>query len=123
MKKWRLKNLQTNDWVNEPKDLPENWGPIFGMEGVKDRLNDLSWIGITDLGWFEVDVPDEVIDYRQMALERVEFLLRESDRFVAVDSPSTKQERADWLEYRRQLNEVYLQPGFPTEIFWPTKPE
>jgi len=38
IKLWQLKNLSTNEALNEPQRLPENWGPIFGMAGIQDRL-------------------------------------------------------------------------------------
>lgn len=123
---WQLKKLSTGETLNEPQKLPENWGPIFGLSGVKDRLGDLSWVGpaYADQGWFVVD--DEVVV--QMSAEEADKtiaeILKQTAWAVAVDNTSmTKDQRAKWLEFRQKLKDVPLQPGFPTEIVWPTEPQ
>lgn len=60
MNLWQLKKISTGEDIGEPKPLPENWGPIFGMHNIKDRLQDLSWLknpDIEDLGWFDTGMP------------------------------------------------------------------
>jgi len=123
---WQLKKLSTGETLNEPQKLPENWGPIFGLSGVKDRLGDLSWVGpaYADQGWFVVD--DEVVV--QMSAEEADKtiaeILKQTAWAVAVDNTSmTKDQRAKWLGFRQKLKDVPLQPGFPTEIVWPTEPQ
>ena len=56
---WQLKNLSTNEALGAPQELPENWGPIFGLSGVKDKLGDLAWVGLPDQGWFETTQASE----------------------------------------------------------------
>jgi hypothetical protein len=127
MKYWQLKNLTTGNILIEPGPLPENWGPIFGMEGFKDKLNDLSWIGMPDIGWFEIEVSDkeiEIKEKKQFVDSQIEKFLNESLHMVAVDNLNvTKQQRVEWLEYRQKLKEISLQPDYPLEIYWPKKPE
>jgi len=127
MKLWQLKKLSTNEALNEPQKLPENWGPIFGLAGIEDKLSDLSWLGkpYEDQGWFVVGtLPDPVFSSPvELALERVKQLLLESDWSVLSDVPMTSGNRALWIEYRRALREVKLQPDFPNNIKWPKIPE
>ena len=39
------------------------------------------------------------------------------------DVPMTAGDKAKWIEYRRGLREIRLQPGFPDSIQWPARPE
>lgn len=127
MKLWRLKNISTGEFLTEPQVLPKNWGPIFGMEGFKDKLGDLSWVGKPDLGWVEVEIDDnEILRKQQKELVdlQVDTFLKDSLNYVAADNTSvTKQQRAEWIEYRQKLKEIYLQPDYPLNVNWPKKPE
>ena len=139
MKVWRLKNLQTNEFINEAQPLPENWGPIFGLSGFIDRLDNLSWLGesYSNFGWFEVGeiedvseveedqlVESTVLTKEEEVLAMVQQLLNSSVDKVAADNTNmTAGERAAWIEYRRLLREVHLQPDFPDNIYWPARPE
>lgn len=124
MKLWQLINPQTGKKLNDPQPLPENWGPIFGMEGVKDRLGDLSWLGITDQSWVEVDVPDPALDMKKLVDDQVDHFLKQSLEMVSPDNQSiTKAKWQEWMKYRKSLQEIYLQPNYPQEVFWPVKPE
>ena len=120
---WQLKRLSTNEPLNEPQELPDNWKNIFGLHASKDRLGDLSWAGHEDMGWFEIGPAPEVPLEEKMT-KQIEGLLKESEQYVAIDNTSiTKGERVAWMDYRQKLKELYLQPGFPNEIFWPARPE
>ena len=104
MKLWQLINPQTGEKLNEPQQLPENWGPIFGLAGVKDRLGDLSWLGITDQAWVEVDVPDPVVDQKAVVDAQIAQMLVDSLPMVAVDNTSiSKGKRQEWDVDRRKL--------------------
>jgi hypothetical protein len=120
---WQLKRLSTNEPLNEPQELPDNWKNIFGLHASKDRLGDLSWAGHDDMGWFEIGPAPEVPLEEKMT-KQIEGLLKESEQYVAIDNTSiTKGERIAWMEYRQKLKELHLQQGFPEEIFWPARPE
>jgi hypothetical protein len=124
---WQLKKLSTNETLNEPQKLPENWGPIFGMSGIQDKLSDLSWLGDTyaDQGWFVVgDAPADPAQTSEadLAWERAKSLLRDSDWSMLPDVPMLASEKDLWIEYRRALRDIRLQSGFPVEITWPIKP-
>jgi hypothetical protein len=122
---WQLKKLSTNEALNEPQKLPENWGPIFGMGGIKDRLGDLSWLGeaYADQGWFEAG--EEAV----ASLTTVEVnatiaqMLKDTAWAVAEDDLTiTRGQRADWIAFRQALRNIPLQARFPTEIIWPSAP-
>ena len=122
---WQLKKLSTNETLNEPQKLPENWGPIFGMGGVKDRLGDLSWLGdaYADQGWVEVADPSEQPPSAQEINATIEQILRNTAWAVASDNVSmTRSQRADWLAFRQALRDIPLQVGFPTNVVWPSEP-
>jgi hypothetical protein len=136
-KLWQLKQISTNEPLNEPQLLPINWGPIFGMEGYKDQLGDLSWLGIEDKGWFIVgDAPEpepepepelpaappppepEVFDPEKYRLK----LLQESDWSVLSDVPMLSFQREKWIAYRKKVREIKLDPKWP-EPDWPIRPD
>ena len=122
---WQLKKISTNEPLNQPQPLPENWGSIFGMGGFKNKLNDLSWIGKPDLGWFIVGEIEESVEEQKNFIDlQIQSFLKESAEFVAADNLSvTKDQRAKWIEYRRLLKEMTLQPGYPNEVSWPKRPD
>ena len=95
------------------------------MSGIKDRLGDLSWLGdaYADQGWFEVGEEAAPIMTAEEANATVEQMLKNTAWAVASDNTSlTKEQFAQWMEYRRALREVHLQFGFPTNIVWPVEP-
>lgn len=127
-KLWQLKKLSTNESLNEPQLLPENWGPIFGLAGIADRLGDLSWLGeaYNDMGWVEVgDAPAgaTVSSAEDLAWDRAKKMLAESDWSMLPDVPMTSGAKAEWTDYRKALREIRLQSGFPNDIIWPKIPE
>lgn len=97
------------------------------MYNVVDKLNDLSWLGeaYADQGWFVVGeyTPVEPSTPAELVLARAKTMLAESDWTVLSDVPMTTGARAAWIEYRRALREVKLQPGFPEDVQWPKAPE
>lgn len=127
MKLWQLTKLSTNEPQGPVRELPENWGPIFGMAGIQDKLGDLSWLGdaYADLGWVVIGemAPPAEADEAALANARAENDLRASDWTVLPDVPMTVAKREEWIQYRKALREISLQAGFPTDIRWPTKPE
>jgi len=83
----------------------------------------LSWAGHEDIGWFELGPAPEP-SLKERMTKQIGDLLKESEQYVAIDNTSiTKGERIAWMDYRQKLKELYLQPGFPNEIFWPARPE
>ena len=54
-----------------------------------------------------------------------DFRLMQSDwtQIQLPDVSLTPDQIAQWKEYRRQLRDITLQPGFPNNIVWPEKPE
>ena len=123
-----MKNLKTGEALNEPQPLPENWGPIFGLQGVIDKIGDLSWLGeaYEGQGWVVVgDAPPApaTSTEAELAWERAKQLLRESDWSMLSDVPMTVGQKSGWIAYRKALREVRLQASFPDNIQWPKAPE
>ena len=124
MKKWQLKRLSTGEALNEPQDLPDNWKNISSLKGSIDRLNNLAWAGHPDMGWFEVDMPEPVVDQKKFIDDQIAHFLMETAPMVAMDNISmTKAKRQEWMDYRKKLQEIPLNPDYPNEVFWPTRPE
>ena len=123
---WQLKKLSTNEALNEPQRLPENWGPIFGMAGIQDRLGNLSWLGdaYADQGWFvigeETTIPLTAEEVNATIAKR----LLDTAWAVAIDNTTmTRGQRAEWMTFRQALRDIPLQSGFPANIVWPSQPE
>ena len=122
---WQLKKLSTGETLNAPQKLPENWGPIFGMGGIKDRLGDLSWLGdaYADQGWVEVGEETTIPMTANEVNATIEQWLRNTAWAVASDDITiTRGQRADWMTFRQALRDIPLQAGFPTNIVWPAEP-
>ena len=122
---WQLKNLETGAPLNEPQKLPENWGPIFGMGGIKDRLGDLSWLGeaYANQGWVQVGEEAPAPTTADEANATITQMLINTAWAVASDDTTiTRGQRADWIAFRQALRDIPLQAGFPTSIVWPTEP-
>ena len=123
---WQLKKLSTNEPLNEPQELPNDWGPIFGLHGFIDKLGDLSWLGpaYTDMGWVEVEgEPAKKAGPEHLAWEKAKKLLRESDWAMLPDIQMTVGQKQAWMEYRRILRNIRNEAGFPHSITWPVAPE
>ena len=124
---WQLKKLSTDEALNEPQKIPENWGPIYGMTGIQDRLGDLSWLGadFADQGWVVVGeepaAPAQSTE-AELAWDRAKKLLWESDWSMLPDVPMTAGNKTLWIEYRRALREIRLHPDFPNMV-WPAAPQ
>lgn len=74
------------------------------------------------MGWFEIEQP--VVDQKKIVDDQIALFLRESAPMVAMDNISmTKAKRQEWMEYRRKLQEIPLNPDYPNQVFWPTRPE
>lgn len=128
MKLWQLKKLSTGEALNEPQKLPENWGPIFGLAGVQDKIGNLGWLGpdYADMGWVVVgDAPPDHVQSTaaELAWEQAKTMLRDSDWSMLPDVPMTAGQKSGWIAYRKALREIRLQSGFPDNIVWPKAPE
>ena len=125
---WQLIKLSTNEALSEAGPLPSNWGPIFGMEGVQDKLGDLSWLGeaYADQGWVEIEDTQNAFVQPSEAFivwGKAKELLRQSDWSVLSDVPMYNETRQEWIEYRKKLREIRSQDGFPANVVWPIIPE
>jgi hypothetical protein len=96
------------------------------MENIQDNLGDLSWLGeeFADQGWVQVEGEGlETSSEAELVWEKAKQLLRDSDWAVLPDVIMFKELKDEWIEYRKVLREIQTQSGFPTNVFWPKKPE
>ena len=49
-------------------------------------------------------------------------LLASSDWTQLPNGPLTSEQQIAWATYRQQLRDVTAQPGYPTNVVWPTPP-
>lgn len=123
---WQLKKLSTNEALNKPGVLPENWGPIFGLAGIQDRLADLSWLGTAyeDMGWVQVegDIQDlaEPVNLEKNSAAQLNIFLAEVEDKLKENL--TVEEKAKVLDYQAMLLKVPTQKGYPKNIVWPVFP-
>jgi len=95
------------------------------MGGVVDRLADLSWLGdaYADQGWFIVGTEEKPPVTADDVHATIAKMLQNTAWAVAVDNTTmTKAQRTAWLDFRHAVRDIPLQPGFPTEITWPSEP-
>jgi|TARA_R110000824_G_scaffold267011_1_gene455999 hypothetical protein len=117
---WQRRKLSTNEALSEAGPLPSNWGSIFGLEGIKDRIGDLSWVGpyYADMGWVELTSAE------QEAVRLAQVLARVSEEQEVAsaalsDVALTVDGKAAWLNFLLALDLVPLQvpvtetPNFP----------
>ena len=128
-KLWQLRRLSNESPLSDPKPLPNDWGPIFGLHNIKDKLNDLSRLGPSykDMGWFETDKeepekPKEATP-EELAWGKAKALLQESDWTMLLDAPIKTIKRKEYQRYRKQLRDIRQQSGFPHKVEWPLKPK
>lgn len=79
-----------------------------------------------DQGWFIVGQAPENSGQstkEQLEWDRAKKMLQESDWSMLPDVPMSTGDKTAWIEYRRSLREIRLQPGFPENIIWPARPE
>ena len=129
-KMWELKNTTTGDVLEGPIPLPENWGPIFGMDGIKADLGNLDWLGdpkYPNHGWIETAAPvpesAKPSSPTRIAMELAKDRLRESDWTMLPDVPMTVGVKQQWIDYRAALRDIHTQAEFPNNVIWPVAPE
>lgn len=49
-------------------------------------------------------------------------LLSETDKYMTLDYPISKEDQDKLKEYRQSLRDITKQEGFPENVIWPTKP-
>jgi len=126
---WELKNLSTDEVIKGPMPLPENWGPIFGMAKIKDKIGNLDWLDnprFPNHGWIKTATPAgeqaQGATPARKAKRKAKALLRECDWAMLPDEPMTVGIKQAWIAYRVALREIKNQAGFPQDIVWPTPP-
>ena len=78
------------------------------------------------MGWVEVEgelppLPAEATP-SEIVWQKAKDLLKDSDWSMISDVPMTVRQKQLWIEYRKALRDIRLQPNFP-EVDWPKKPE
>ena len=120
---WQLRKLSTNEALSEAGPLPNNWGPIFGLHGFLDKINDLSWAGpaYVDKGWVQLTEAEQEALRKEKVMARVT-----SERALAtaaLNNPTiTVGDKVAWNNYFLALEEVCLCPDFSCDPKFPPRP-
>ena len=73
-----------------------------------------------------IDVPDPEVP-QEIVAERVresrDRMLSDTDFYLISDYPIDEQDLAEIKQYRQALRDIPSQPGFPTNVEWPTEPQ
>lgn len=95
------------------------------MENVADRLHDLSWLDMPDLGWFivgELPPPPPEATREELIRQEAWDRLRACDWTMCPDEPLTAGERAEWREHRAELRQICRMKAFPADFQFPDQP-
>jgi len=120
---WQLRKLSTNEALSEPGPLPNNWGPIFGLHGIQERLGDLSWLGpaYVDKGWVELTNEEQKALEIAVITNKIQTLKTETEE--RLKSPDLTVELKIALnEYLLALDSVCLCADFASNSKFPIKP-
>jgi hypothetical protein len=121
---WQLRKLSTNEALSEAGPLPNNWGPIFGLNGFLDKISDLSWVGpdYQDMGWIEI--PEQ--EQKQIREAQVHARI-DSEKVIANTALSALQltvgEKIAWNDYLLALDSVCLCADFDCDPKFPIRPD
>jgi hypothetical protein len=120
---WQRRKLSTNEELSKAGPLPENWGPIFGLEGIKDRIGDLSWVGphYADMGWIELSEAEQEAIRLSQVLARVEEE-KEIANAALSSSELTVEGKASWLKFLLDLDLISLQADAAVSPWFPARP-
>ena len=120
---WQLKKLSTNEALNDAGPLPNNWGPIFGLSGIQERLGDLSWLGdaYADMGWVELSAEEEKAITEAKVHARV-IAEKEIANAALAASDLTVEQKIAWEDYLLRLDTVCLCADFDCDPKFPIRP-
>ena len=120
---WQLRKLSTNEPLREAGPLPNNWGPIFGLSGIQEKLGDLSWLGpsYADQGWLKLSEEEQETLRKQEVVARVN-----AEKAIAnaalSDTSITLADKIAWEDYLMGLDTVCLCPDFGCNPKFPPRP-
>tara|TARA_R100000406_G_scaffold57773_1_gene39859 strand:+ start:497 stop:865 length:369 start_codon:yes stop_codon:yes gene_type:complete len=121
---WQLRKLSTKEPLSEAGPLPTNWGSIFGLAGIKDKIGDLSWIGpaYADMGWIKLSPEEELEILKDQVATRIEKEKAIANKALQ-ESSLTVEQKIHWIDYLLKLDEVYLSADFDSNVRFPVRPE
>ena len=121
---WQLRKLSTKEPLSEAGPLPDNYGPIFGLAGIKDKIGDLSWIGsaYADMGCVKLSPEEELEILKNQVATRIEEEKAIANKALQ-ESSLTVEQKTHWIDYLLKLDEVYLSANFDSNVRFPARPE
>lgn len=99
-----------------------SWCPegasVHSVPSLPQKHDCMYWFKDGDIT--EGDLYTPLLSLADIARTTRDTLLKESDWVMLPDVPQGIKDL--WISYRQALRDITDQPGFPTEILWPTKP-
>lgn len=108
--------------VSIDTDKPHEINLPEGTELAPRHDGNIGWTLLENGEWYD-PAPQERITKAQGIRNRRDYKLKSSDKYVIPDFPISSEKKAQWLQYRQDLRNITLQPGFPDNVVWPVKPD
>lgn len=102
-------------------DKTEEFNPPANTELATRHDGDIGWTLLPNNEWYDPNPPIRT-SKAQGVRNRRDYKLKASDKYAYPDYPLTQEKRDEWMAYRQQLRDISLQPTFPENVVWPTKP-
>lgn len=94
-------------------------GMVEITEPIGERPFEKAKYHLATKQWVE-DIVPEVVEF-EVRTKRQKLLL-ESDWTQLPNGPLSAEQQTVWAAYRQQLRDITNQPGYPTDVVWPTSP-
>ena len=120
---WQLRKLATKEPLSEAGPLPDNYGPIFGLAGILDKIGDLSWLGddFADMGWIELSLEEETEVLKIEVTNRIKEEKAIANNVLQAENLTVEQ-KIHWNDYLLKLDAVYLSADFDSNVRFPARP-
>lgn len=114
---WKLQNNPTGEILYGPGDLPENWGPVFGVAGfIEEHGPSMEAVGMPHLEWVKCSEAAPTADEIR---REIRARLIDTTWAIQPDVDMTTAERKKWVQYRKSLQRVKIVRG---RVNWPVEP-
>lgn len=114
---WKLIDKRTDETLYGPGDLPENWGPVFGVAGfIEEHGPSMEAVGMPHLEWVECS---EAVPTADEIRREIRARLIDTTWAIQPDVEMTTAERKKWVQYRKSLQRVKIVRG---RVKWPVEP-
>lgn len=109
---WPINGTDVSDYVYADFKLTD---PPYGMQLGADGLGNPCWVPVPP------PTPEEI--FTQTEAKRKSLIAQVDSVSVIAWNSMEPELQAEWVAYRKELVALPKQPGYPSDVQWPTKPE